>query len=79
MNFTVKQFESSLRRVVRDEVAPLKANMATKKQVDDLTISVDGITKMFDSFLNTEWQTHLHDVHPRLEKRLTKIEKKLTA
>lgn len=78
MNFTVKQFESSLRRVIKDEVNYLKDNMSTKKQVEDLTVTVDGLTKKVDSYLTQEWSTHLHDAHPRLENRLNQIEKKLT-
>lgn len=79
MNLTVKQFESSLKRIFKDEVHNIIVNMATKKQVNDLTVSVDGLAARVDSFLDKEWKTHLHYTHPRIEKRLTKIEKKLTA
>ena len=71
MNFTVKQFENSLKRVIKDELDPIKASMATKQQVDDLTVSVDGLTSKVDSFLDKEWRVHLHDTHPRIEKRLS--------
>ena len=75
MNITIKQFEASLKRIIKDETR----NLATKKQLDDvnesLTTSIDGLAKRVDSFLSVEWKTHLYDTHPRLEKRLTKIEK----
>ena len=74
MNFTVKQFESSLRRVIKDETR----NFVTKKEFNTLVVSVDSLTKTINSFFNVEWKTHLHYTHPRIEKRLTKIEKKLT-
>lgn len=78
MNFTIKQFESSLRRVVKDEISHLVTKKDFNEKFNTLVLSVDSLTKTIDSFLNTEWQTHLHDVHPRVEKRLVKIEKRLT-
>ena len=73
MNVTPKQFEQTLRRVIKDETG----HLATKGQVDDLTTSVDGLAQKVDSYLNKEWNTHLHDAHPRLENRLSRIERKL--
>lgn len=83
MNFSVKQFESSLKRVLKDAIAPIEANMVTKKEFNDLVVSIDSLTTKVDSFLNKEWVTHLHDIHPRdihprIESRLKRLEKKLS-
>ena len=78
MDITIKQFKQTLRRVVKDEINPIENKMATKKQVEGLTVSVDGLAKTVDSYLNKEWNVHLHDIHPRLDNRLTQIERKLT-
>ncbi len=74
MNLTVKQFENSLRRIIKNETS----HLATKKQVDDLIITVDGLAYKVDSFLNKEWITHVHDTHPRIDNRLNRLEKKLS-
>jgi len=77
MNINEEQFVNTLKRVVKDEVDYIKDNMATRKQVEDLNESVDDLAKKVDSYLNDEWSAHLHDTHPRLENRLSQIERKL--
>lgn len=77
MDLTAKQFESILGRVVDDKLVPIIENMATKKQVEDLITTVDDLAYKVDSFLTKEWHVHLHAAHPRIERRLKRLEKKL--
>jgi Zn-dependent protease with chaperone function len=72
MELTPKQFEEILERVFEEKTSSL----ATKKQVEDLTTTVDGLAQKVDSYLTKEWIVHINDSHPRLEKRINSIENK---
>jgi len=73
MELTPKQFEEILERVFEEKTSSL----ATKKQVEDLTITVDGLAQKLDFYLTKEWTVYIHESHPRLEKRVKAIERKL--
>ena len=46
-------------------------------RLDTLTTSVDDLASKVKSYLGQEWNVHIHDSHPRLEKRIKVIERKL--
>ena len=74
MTLAPKQFEEILERVV---VQRIESKMATKAQVDALTASVENLAHKVQSYLDEQWNFHLHDAHPRLEARVERLEKKL--
>jgi len=46
-------------------------------RLDTLTTSVDDLASKVKSYLGQEWNVHIHGSHPRLEKRIKVVERKL--
>lgn len=71
---TPEDFTELVRSVIQDETTGL----AKEESVDTLQTSVDALTAKIDSYLNLEWNVHLHQKHPWLETRIAAIEKRLS-
>lgn len=78
MNLTSKQFENTLRRVLKDETSHFVSKKEFKQEINNLILSVDSLALRVDSFLTKEWNIHLHDAHPRIESRINRLEKKFS-
>ena len=46
-------------------------------RLDTLTTSVNDLASKVKSYLGQEWNVHIHGSHPRLEKRIKVVERKL--
>jgi len=73
IDLSAEQFEQLLRRIVQEETAAL----ASQRSVQDLTTMVDGLSKKLSTYLDHEWNVHLHTTHPDIETRLKAIERKV--
>ena len=75
MDMTSKQFEKLLRSIVADEVD--KRAGITDAKIDSVQTSVDGLAAKMTAHLDVEWHVHLKELHPRIESRIKRIERKL--
>lgn len=74
---TAKQFATIVQKVVREENQHLITREEFSESHDTLTTAVDKLTKMVESYLKQEWNVHIHASHPRLESRITALERKV--
>ena len=75
MTITPKQFESILKSVLADELP--KHLKPLEDKIVNLSGDVGELSAKLDSYISKEWNVHIHDAHPRLEKRLKAIEQKV--
>lgn len=75
IDMTSKQFEKLLRSIIADEVD--KRAIVTDAKIDGLQTSVDGLAAKMTAHLDVEWHVHVKDLHPRLDSRIRRIERKL--
>ena len=72
-----KRFETIDKRFEDVEISFDRRFNNIEIRLDTLTTSVDDLASKVKSYLGQEWNVHIHDSHPRLEKRIKVIERKL--